>query len=92
MDGRSPSFEYCANKQQATEATSENCRIFLGLEKITQQTDKQTNKQAQLTETVFSLESIFVSENSHSFIVWRSLKFAKEPQTGNEWARYEHVP
>ena len=29
MDGKSPSFEYCANKLQATEATSENCWIFL---------------------------------------------------------------
>ena len=39
-DGRSPSFEYCANKQQATEATSENCWIFLGLK-----TNYPTNKQ-----------------------------------------------
>ena len=41
-DGRSPSFEYCANKQQATEATSENCWIFLGL-KTNYPTNKQTN-------------------------------------------------
>ena len=39
-DGRSPSFEYCAIKQQATEATSENCWIFLGLK-----TNYPTNKQ-----------------------------------------------
>ena len=39
-DGRSPSFEYCANKQQATEATSENCWIFQGLK-----TNYPTNKQ-----------------------------------------------
>ena len=44
-DGKSPSFEYCANKQQATEATSENCWIFLGL-KTNYQTNKQTKKVA----------------------------------------------
>ena len=40
--GRSrPSFEYCANKQQATtEATSENCWICLGL-KTSHPTKKQ---------------------------------------------------
>ena len=40
---RSPSFEYCANKQQATEATSENCWIFLVL-KTNYPTNKQTNR------------------------------------------------
>ena len=46
-DGRSPSFEYCANKQQATEATSENCWIFLAL-KTNYPTNKQTNKQTNI--------------------------------------------
>ena len=41
----SPSFECCANKQQATEATSETCWIFLGLKQITQQTNQPTNQQ-----------------------------------------------
>ena len=38
-DGRNSSFEYCANKQQVTEATSEICWIFLGLK-----TNYPTNK------------------------------------------------
>ena len=43
MDGKSPSFEYCANKLQATEATSENCWICLRL-KTNYPRNKQTNK------------------------------------------------
>ena len=43
MDGKSPSFEYCANKLQAAEATSKNCWIFLGLK-----TNYPTNKQMSI--------------------------------------------
>ena len=43
-DGRSPSFEYCANKQQATEATSEKLLDFSVIEN--KLPNKQTNKQS----------------------------------------------
>ena len=49
--GRTPSFEYCANKQQATEATSENCWIFLGF-KTNYPTNKQSNKQTVPASTL----------------------------------------